>query len=321
MQNTVEQTAQNTQKAVRIHQYGNAEVLSYEDAPMPVIKADEVLVKIHASSINPVDWKVREGYLKDFIPHTFPLTLGWDFAGEIVAVGSDVSNWNVGAAVYARPDIARDGAYAEYIAVRANEIAAKPASINWQEAAAVPLVALTAWQSLYEGANIQAGERVLIHAGAGGVGTFAIQLAKLRGAHVITTTSTKNVELVKTLGADEVIDYTQQDFSTLRDIDVVFDTMGGEILDKSWQTLKRGGRLVSIISQPSEEAAALVGATPLFCFVQPSATQLQALAELIDAGKIQIIIDSVYALKDIAAAHAKSESGRTRGKIVIQVSE
>lgn len=317
----METIMQSTHKAVRIHQFGNAEVLSYEDAPMPVIKADEVLVKIHASSINPVDWKVREGYLKDFIPHTFPLTLGWDFAGEIVAVGSDVSNWKAGTAVYARPDIGRDGAYAEYIAVRANEIAAKPASINWQQAAAVPLVALTAWQSLYEGANVQAGERVLIHAGAGGVGTFAIQLAKLRGAYVITTTSTKNVELVKALGADEVIDYTQNDFSTLRDIDVVFDTMGGDIQDKSWQTLKRGGRLVSITSQPSDESAALVGVTPLYCFVQPNATQLQALAELIDAGKIQIIIDSVYALKDIAAAHAKSESGRTRGKIVIQVSE
>jgi 2-desacetyl-2-hydroxyethyl bacteriochlorophyllide A dehydrogenase len=317
----METIMQSTHKAVRIHQFGKAEVLSYEDAPMPVIKADEVLVKIHASSINPVDWKVREGYLKDFIPHTFPLTLGWDFAGEIVAVGSDVSNWKAGTAVYARPDIGRDGAYAEYIAVRANEIAAKPASINWQQAAAVPLVALTAWQSLYEGANVQAGERVLIHAGAGGVGTFAIQLAKLRGAYVITTTSTKNVELVKALGADEVIDYTQNDFSTLRDIDVVFDTMGGDIQDKSWQTLKRGGRLVSITSQPSDESAALVGATPLYCFVQPNATQLQALAELIDAGKIQIIIDSVYTLKDIAAAHAKSESGRTRGKIVIQVSE
>lgn len=311
---------QTTHKAVRIHQFGGTEVLSYEDAPVPAIQPDEVLVKIHASSINPVDWKVREGYLKDFIPHTFPLTLGWDFAGEVVAVGVDVSDWKPGAAVYARPDIGRDGAYAEYIAVRANEIAAKPASINWQEAAAVPLVALTAWQSLYEAANVQAGERVLIHAGAGGVGTFAIQLAKLRGAYVITTTSAKNSDLVEALGADEVIDYTQSDFSTLRDIDVVFDTMGGEVQDKSWQTLKRGGRLVSIISQPSEEAAAQVGATPLFCFVQPSAAQLQSLATLIDAGKIKIIIDSVYPLKDIAAAHAKSTTGRTRGKIVIQVS-
>ena len=168
-----------TQKAVRIHQFGGPEVLVYEDAPVPSIQADEVLVKIHAASVNPVDWKVREGYLKEMLPHRLPLILGWDFAGEVVAVGSDVSQWKLGDAVYARPDIARDGSYAEYIAVRANEIAAKPQKANWQEAAAVPLAALTAWQSLIEGATIQAGERVLIHAGAGGVGSFAIQLAKI----------------------------------------------------------------------------------------------------------------------------------------------
>ena len=311
---------QSSQKAVRIHQFGGPEVLAYEDAPMPHLNADDVLVKIHASSINPVDWKVREGYLKDFLPHQMPLILGWDFAGEVVALGANVSDWEIGAAVYSRPDITRDGTYAEYNAVRANQIAAKPKNITWQEAAAVPLAALTAWQSLYEGANVQAGERVLIHAGAGGVGTFAIQLAKLRGAYVITTTSTRNVDLVKSLGADEVIDYTQSDFSTLRDIDVVYDTLGGEILAQSWGTLKRGGRLVSIVDNPSPEAAAAVGAVPLFCFVQPNATQLQGLTELIEAGKIQIIIDSVFNLNDITAAQAKSATGRARGKIVVQVS-
>lgn len=308
-----------TQKAVRIHQFGGPEVLVYEDAPVPSIQADEVLVKIHAASVNPVDWKVREGYLKEMLPHRLPLILGWDFAGEVVAVGSDVSQWKLGDAVYARPDIARDGSYAEYIAVRANEIAAKPQKANWQEAAAVPLAALTAWQSLIEGATIQAGERVLIHAGAGGVGSFAIQLAKSRGAHVITTTSTKNVALVKSLGADEVIDYTQADFSQLREIDVVFDTLGGEIQEKSWQTLKQGGRLISIISSPSEEAAAKVGGKALFCFVQPSATQLDELSKMIDAGQLKIIIDSVFPLSDVVGAHAKSTSGRAVGKIVIQV--
>lgn len=308
-----------TQKAVRIHQFGGPEVLVYEDAPVPSIQADEVLVKIHAASVNPVDWKVREGYLKEMLPHRLPLILGWDFAGEVVAVGSDVSQWKLGDAVYARPDIARDGSYAEYIAVRANEIAAKPQKANWQEAAAVPLAALTAWQSLIEGATIQAGERVLIHAGAGGVGSFAIQLAKSRGAHVITTTSTKNVDLVKSLGADEVIDYTQADFSQLREIDVVFDTLGGEIQEKSWQTLKQGGRLISIISSPSEEAAAKVGGKALFCFVQPSAAQLNELAKMIDAGQLKIIIDSVFPLSDVVGAHAKSASGRAVGKIVIQV--
>lgn len=310
----------NTQKVVRIHAYGNRDVLAYEDAPIPAIGADEVLVKIHATSINPVDWKVREGYLQGFLAHKLPLILGWDFAGEIAALGANVSDWKIGDAVYSRPDISRNGTYAEYIAVRASEIARKPETTNWQQAAAVPLTALTAWQSLYDLANVQAGERVLIHAGAGGVGTFAIQLAKLRGAYVYTTASSRNVELLKSLGADEVIDYTQQDFSQLRDLDVVFDTLGGDVLDKSWQTLKRNGRLVSIYSTPDAATARDYGVTPLFCFVQPSAAQLTELASLIDAGKIQIIIDSVFALKDVAQAQEKSESCRARGKIVVQVS-
>ncbi len=308
-----------TQQAARIHSYGEREVLTLESAPIPTINADDVLVKIHATSINPVDWKVRKGYLQNFLPHKLPLTLGWDLAGEIVALGDEVTGWKRGDAVYSRPDIARDGTYAEYIAVRASEIAHKPQTLSWQEAAAVPLVALTAWQVLYEFAKLQAGERVLIHAGSGGVGTFAIQLAKLRGAYVYTTSSTRNVALLKSLGADEVIDYTQQDFSTLRDLDVVFDTLGGDVQQKSWKTLKRGGRLVSIVSVPDAATAEQHGVTPLFCFVQPSAPQLNELAKLIDAGKIQIIIDSVYALKDIVQAQDKSEGGRAIGKIVVQV--
>lgn len=310
----------NAQKVVRIHAYGNRDALAYEDAPIPTIGADEVLVKIHATSINPVDWKVREGYLKDFLPHKLPLILGWDFAGEIAALGANVSEWKLGDAVYSRPNISRDGTYAEYIAVRASEIARKPETTSWQQAAAVPLTALTAWQSLYDLANVQAGERVLIHAGAGGVGTFAIQLAKLRGAYVYSTGSTRNVDFLKSMGADEVIDYTQQDFSQLRGLDVVFDTLGGDVLERSWQTLKHGGRLVSISTTPDAATARDFGVTPLFCFVQPSSTQLTELARLIDDGKIQIIIDSVFSLKDVVQAHEKSESGRARGKIVVQVS-
>jgi NADPH:quinone reductase-like Zn-dependent oxidoreductase len=308
-----------THQAVRIHSYGEKEVLSLESTPIPSINPDDVLVKIHATSINPVDWKVRKGYLQSFLPHKLPLVLGWDFAGEIVALGEQVTQWKIGDAVYSRPDITRDGTYAEYIAVRAKEIASKPKTLNWQEAAAVPLVALTAWQSLYELAKLQKGEKVLIHAGAGGVGTFAIQLAKLRGAFVYTTCSTRNLDLLQSLGADTVIDYTQEDFSKLRDIDVVFDTVGGETQEKSWQVLKRGGRLVSIINPPNVETAAKHGVTPLFCFVQPNAVQLTELTNLIDAGKITIIIDSVFTLKDIAQAQTKSETGRARGKIVIQV--
>jgi len=309
-----------TQTAVRIHAFGGRDQLVCEDAPIPRINPDDLLVRIHAASVNPVDWKVREGYLKDFIPHQLPLILGWDFAGEVVALGEQVTGWNIGDAVYARPDIGRDGTYADYIAVRASEVARKPQSLNWQQAAAVPLAALTAWQSLYEIAKLQEGERVLIHAGAGGVGSFAIQLAKLRGAYVYTTASSRNIELLKSLGADEVIDYTSRDFSQLRDLDVVFDTLGGEVLEKSWQTLKRGGRLVSIISNPDAQIAEQHGVTPLFCFVQPNAAQLNELAALFDAEKLQVIIDSVFDLVDIAKAHERSETGRARGKIVVQVS-
>ncbi|GAA5176108.1 NADP-dependent oxidoreductase [Niveibacterium umoris] len=306
--------------AAVIHNYGGPEVLSVEQVPMPQPGPDDVLVRIHAASVNPVDWKIREGYLKAVLPHAMPLTLGWDFAGEIVALGAQVTGWQVGDAVYARPDIARNGSYAEYIAVRASEIARKPASLTWQQAAAVPLTALTAWQSLFDHAQLQAGERVLIHAGAGGVGNFAIQFAKQRGAHVITTTSTANIELVKSLGADEVIDYTQQDFASLRDLDVVFDTLGGEIQTGSLATLRKGGRIVTIVGAVEASLAAQHGVTPLFCFVQPSSTQLEQIAQLADNGKLRVVIDSVFALKDVAAAHARSESGRARGKIVIQVS-
>jgi NADPH:quinone reductase-like Zn-dependent oxidoreductase len=309
-----------TQKAVRIHAFGGLDKLVYEDAPVPAINADDVLVKVHAASVNPVDWKIREGYLKDFIPHQLPLTLGWDFAGEVVAVGEQVKEWKIGDAVYARPDLGRDGSYAEYIAVRGSEIARKPQSLNWQQAAAVPLTALTAWQALYEIANLKSGERVLIHAGAGGVGTFAIQLAKLRGAQVYTTSSSRNIELLKSLGADEVIDYTSRDFSQLRDLDIVFDTLGGDVLDKSWQTLKRGGRLVSIIGAPDAQTAEQHGVTPLFCFVQPSEPQLKELAALIDGDKLQLVIDSVFELKDVVKAQEKSQTGHARGKIVVQVS-
>lgn len=310
-----------TMKAVRIHTYGGRDVLRYEDAPIPTLKPDDVLVKVRAAAVNPVDWKVREGYLKEVLPVAMPLILGWDVAGEIVALGEKVTGWQVGDAVYSRPDIGRDGSYAEYIAINAAEIAAKPRSLNWRQAAAVPLAALTAWQSLYDFANITAGERVLIHAGAGGVGSFAIQLAKLRGAHVITTASSRNVEFVRALGADEVIDYTQQDFSALRDIDVVFDTMGGEIQQQSWQVLKPNGRLVSIVSAPDSAMAEKYQVTPLFCFVKPSSTQLAALAALFDTGKLRVEIERSYPLSEIVHAHEHSESGRTRGKIVIDIAE
>lgn len=313
------ESQQATMQAIQINQYGDASVLELTNAPVPALESNDVLIKVHAAALNPVDWKIREGYLAGMLEHKLPLTLGWDVAGEISAIGEGVTDWSVGDAVYSRPNIARDGSYAEYIAIDASEIALKPSSLDWNHAAAVPLAALTAWQSLYDFADVKAGERVLIQAGAGGVGSFAIQLAKLRGAHVISTCSSKNVDFLKSLGADEVIDYTQQDVGELKDLDVVFDTLGGDALASSWQTLKADGRLVSIVDVPDEETAKTHGVNAGFVFVQPNQVQLKVLADLIDDGKVSVTVDSVFPLKDAAAAQAKSETGRAKGKIVLQV--
>lgn len=310
-----------TMQAIRIHQYGNAEQLCLDTIPRPTLRPHDVLVKVHAAAINPVDWKIREGYLAEMLGHTLPLTLGWDFSGDVVAVGEQVTQWQVGQAVYSRPDITRDGSYAEYIAVDADDIALKPQCLTWQQAAAVPLAALTAWQALYDTAKVKKGDRVLIQAGAGGVGCFAIQLAKLRGAYVYATTSTKNVDFVKDLGADTVIDYQKDDFSTLRDLDVVFDTLGGEHQSRAWITLKHGGYLVSIVDTPDTEIADSHQVRSAFCFVQPNSEQLTALTALFDADKLRVEIDHVFPFNQVAAAHEKSESHHARGKIILQITE
>ena len=307
-------------KAVRIHAYGDLDTLSYEDAPMPVPAADEVLVRVHAAAVNPVDWKIREGYLAEMIPYPMPVTLGWDVSGVVDAVGADVSHLKVGDAVYSRPDIVRNGTYAEYVVIRASEVAAKPESLSHNEAAAVPLAALTAWQSLFGAAELKSGERVLIHAGAGGVGSFAIQFAKWLGAHVVTTASAANEALVRSLGADEVVDYRSQPFEdVVGPVDVVFDTIGGDTQTRSVGLLKPGGRLISVVATPDNDTLATVGATGGFVMVQPNSEQLQRIGQLIDLGDVRVLIDSVFPLSDVRGAHAKSQTGRAKGKIVIEV--
>jgi NADPH:quinone reductase-like Zn-dependent oxidoreductase len=309
-------------KAVRIHEYGNSSVLQYEDAPMPISESNEVLIRVVAASVNPVDWKIREGYLKEMIPYEMPLTLGWDVSGIVESVGSNVTRFKEGDAVYSRPDIKRNGTYAEYVVVREAELAFKPQMISHIEAAALPLTGITAWEVLITAANLIAGQKVLIHAGSGGVGSLAIQLAKSRGAYVIATTSAKNRALVKSLGADEVIDYKTQKFAEiLHDIDVVFDTLGGDIQELSWLVLKPGGILVSIVSPPSDDKAKELGVRGGFVFIEPSAVILEQLAKLVDEGKVRPIVGAEFALKDIAKAHALSETGRSVGKIVLYVGQ
>lgn len=307
-------------KAVRIYAYGGRDQLKYEDAPMPQIGDKDVLVRVVASSINPVDWKVREGYLKEMLPLNFPVVLGWDVSGVVEAIGKSVSAFKPGDAVYSRPNIARDGTYAEFIAIDESEIAFKPKTIAHGSAASLPLAGITAWDVLVKAGQIKAGDRVLIHAASGGVGSLAVQLAKARGAYVIATTSGKNSALVKSLGADEIIDYRQQAFEqVVRDINIVFDTLGGEVQEKSWQVLSPNGILVSIVSPPPAERAAAHKVRSAFVFIGPDAQVLAELATLVDAGKIRPLIAAEFALEDITKAHALSESGHAVGKIVLQV--
>lgn len=312
-----------TMHAVRIHTYGGPEMLHYEeDVPLPSLNPDDLLIKVRAAAVNPVDWKIREGGLQSILHHTLPLTLGWDVSGEVVAIGPEVRDFAIGDAVYARPDIERDGAYAEFIAVKASEAARKPATLDHIHAAAVPLTALTAWQSLVDAAQLQAGQTVLIHAASGGVGSLALQLAKALGARVIGTASAMNTGLVTQLGADQFIDYTQTPFEeVVKNVDVVFDTIGGDTQERSWSVLKPGGILVSVVDPPPEAIAMKRGVRSAFVFIKPSGEQLTAIARLIDEGRMKPVIHTVLPLKQVRQAQVISQGGHARGKMVLRVAD
>jgi NADPH:quinone reductase-like Zn-dependent oxidoreductase len=307
-------------KAVRIHNYGGPEVLKFEDAPRPQPGNGEVLVRIHAAAVNPVDWKVRAGRLKERIQYPLPLIPGWDFSGVVEATGPGVTRLKKGDEVYARPDLARNGAYAEYIVAKESEVALKPKSVDHVQAAAIPLAALTAWQALFDTGGLKAGQKVLIHAAAGGVGSFAVQLAKWKGAHVIGTASGRNQSFLRELGVDEPIDYEKTRFEdVVHDVDVVLDTIGGDTQKRSWNVLKKGGILVSIVSPASAEEAAKHGVRSGYVFVQPNASQLAEIAKLVDSGKLKPMVETVLPLSEARRAQEQSESGHTRGKIVLKV--
>lgn len=307
-------------KAIRIHEFGGPEVLKLEDAPMPEIGSDDVLIKVHAAGVNPVDWKIREGLRKEKFPTTFPLTPGWDVSGVIEAVGENIKIFKKGDEVYSLPSPSKNGAYAEYIAVPANLVSKKPKTIDHENSAAIPLAASTAWQGLFDFGHLEQGQRVLIHAGAGGVGTFAIQFAKWKGAHVITTTSEKNTEFLKLLGADEVIDYNKTKFEdAVQDIDLVLDTLGGDVQKKSLQVLKEGGRLITTLRPDSQEEAKAKNIHLETFTAKAHPDQLQQIAQLIDLGKIQPVIEKIMNLEDAAEAQELSRQGHSRGKIVLRV--
>jgi alcohol dehydrogenase len=330
-------------RAMMIDRYGKVP-MRLTEVPAPEIGEYEVLAEIHAASINPVDFKIRDGKVKLLVNYKMPLILGNDFSGVVEKVGAKVTRFKVGDEIYARPRKSKIGTFAEYIAIHEDDIALKPANLSFEEAASIPLVGLTSYQALTDILQLQKGQKILIHAGSGGVGTFAIQLAKLMGAAVATTASEAGANLVESLGADEMINYKTDKFEELlRNYDYVFDTLGGEVLEKSFGVLKSGGKIVSVSGLPNARfgkeygsgifktllfSAASHKLTALekkhnveytFLFMKPSGEQLRIIANFIETGKIKPVIDRVFPFEDAEKAMEYAESGRAKGKIIVKI--
>lgn len=331
-------------KAFIVDKYGSKNGLRFGDMPIPELREEEVLVEVHAAGVNLLDSKIRNGEFKPILPYRVPFVLGHDVAGVVVGVGSRVRQFKTGDEVYSRPDDFRIGTFAEFVAAKENSLALKPKALTMEEAASIPLVGLTAWQALVEKANLKKGQKVFIQAGSGGVGTFAIQLAKQLGAAVAATTSTANVALVKSLGADVVIDYKKDDFEkVLHDYDVVLHSQDAKALAKSLRVLKPGGKLISISGPPdagfAEEIklpwfmkllmsvlsfgvrrkAKRLNVRFSFLFMRASGSQLRQITSLIDSGRIRPVVDRVFPFESTNEALAFVETGRAKGKIVIKV--
>jgi NADPH:quinone reductase-like Zn-dependent oxidoreductase len=305
-------------QAIRFHEYGPPDVFRLDEVTRPEPGEGEVLVRVSAAGVNPIDWKLRAGYLQAFMPVELPHTPGFDLAGTVEAVGADVTAFAPGDDVFGRGA----STYAEYAVAPATTLAPKPAAVSFDQAATLAVGGVTAWAGLFEAAGLEAGQRLLVHGGAGGVGSFVVQLAHWKGAHVIATASAANLDFARSLGADEVLDYTAVRFEdVLRDLDVVFDTVGGEITDRSWGVLKPGGIQIVIAGMPDAETAAARG-------VRTSGTQapevtspiLRELAKLAESGDLDPQVGQTFALADAARAHELSETGHGRGRIVLHVS-
>ena len=314
------QTMTATMTAVRFHEYGDASVLQVESVPRPIPSDEQVLVHVRAVSVNPLDWKLRQGFMKDMVPLQFPFTPGGDFAGTVAVSGSGSTRWAVGEAVFGRVDPMVGGAYAEFVAVAPDAIERKPDNLSFAEAASVPVVALTAWQGIFDFGGLQAGQTILIHGAAGGVGMFAVQFAKQKGATVYATCSEGDKAFVSGLGADSVIDYKNQRFEDIaKNVDVVLDLVGGETGERSWQTLKPGGILVGSTAPPSPENAAAHHVRAAMVQVTATAALLAQIAGLLADGKVKTEVGKTFTLTDVRAAQELSQNGHVRGKIVLTV--
>lgn len=316
-----------TMKAIIMRDFGDANQLKMEQVEVPMPGPEEVQIQIAYTAVNPVDWKIRNGLLQKRLPHQFPIIPGWDAAGIVTAVGEKVTQFQLGDDVFAycRKPVIQWGTYAEYICYPAKDVAKKPNNLSFAQAAAIPLAGLTAWQALFDAANLKKHESILIQAGAGGVGSLAIQFAKLAGAYVITTAREQNHEYVRRLGADAIINYhiqpTRDEIKRIAPdgIDVVFDTLGGEALTESFTYLKPQGRLISIVEIPSPELAAKFQVQAQHVFVSPNGQELQHISDLIQEGKVQPIPIQEMPLEKAAEAQELNRQGHTQGKIVLRV--
>src|SRR6266536_2461436 len=309
-------------KAVVVHEYGGPEVLKYEDAPRPERKDDEILVRVIAAGVNPVDGMIRAGMFAKYSKNAFPMVPGYDIAGIVEETGAKTDKYKTGDAVYAYIGLNKGGGYAEYTVATDKEVSPKPKSLSFEEAAAVPLVAETAWQALFDAAKLRAGQTVLIHGGSGGVGTFAIQIAKARGAKVIATASTANQDLLKQLGADVTIDYTKQKFEDVaKDVDVVLDSVGKDTLARSYGVVKKGGFIVSIVGRPDPTQLEKHGVHGASISVEPNSGELAEIGRLIGEKKIKVIVSQTFPLAEAAKAQEQIATHHTRGKIVLKVAD
>lgn len=309
-------------KAIVAHEYGGPEVLKYEDVPRPEPKEDEMLIRVIAAGVNPVDGMIRSGMFAKDKKLTSPLILGGDIAGVVEKAGSKVTKFKKGDPVFAYVSLKNNGGYAEYAKVTEKEAAPKPQSISYVEAAAVPIVALTAWQALTDSAKLSAGQSVLIHGGSGGVGTFAIQIAKTRGAKVFATASTANQDFLKELGADVAIDYTKQKFEDIaKDVDVVLDSIGKDTLTRSYGVVKKGGFIATLVSRLDQAELDKHGIRGESISVEPNSEELNEIGKLIDAKKIKVIVSQTFPLADAAKVQEQVDKGHTRGKIVLTVAD
>jgi len=307
-------------KAIRMHTRGGPELLAYEDAPKPALQPGDALVRVVATSITKTELTWDETYTDCDGGPRIPTVPGHEFAGIVDALAPEAVGLTVGDAVYALASFCRNGSAAEFIAIRAADLAPKPHSLSFEQSAAVPLAGLTAWQALFDHAQLEKGQRVLIHGAAGGVGTYAVQLANWKGAEVIATASAKDCNFVSELGASEVIDYTRERFEEkVRDVDVVLDSVGGETQERSWGVLRRGGILISIVSPVAAEKAASLGLRGAFFIVEPNRAQLVQLGQLIDKGTLRVVVGAVLPLARAREAFEQGSASHKRGKIVLQV--